>query len=398
MTAIEEDDALTPAEEAFAKAWTIYNRRDLTSYVKVCRLYHRVWQEKREGGRLMKWRESLSPPLHPKDSERMIGLVRLFGEVDTLDNQNVIDKMSNVGRSVLYELALPSNADIWDAVKKMPTVTHAAVVELLAAAKAGRVDSESTDDDDDSDDSAADAASLESPPAGATKGQGNGSAHAKGYAPNRSRLVNRHRQDSDDEWWSPSPVVEAARRVLGEISLDPCSCPEANEVVKALKFFDKEANGLVHEWFATGLWLNPPFGNNGLGQFTKKLLQEIKAGRTTAAIMLASAQLDAKWFHTAAKASTLVCIPLGMLTFRRPKGTQRGMIGSVIFGFNVDPQAFRREFKDFGLIADFTPQAEIAPTEEAPVSLTREQGKALLSLTGGNLKKGTPAMIKAARH
>lgn len=50
-----------------------------------------------------------------------------------------------------------------------------------------------------------------------------------------------------NEWYTPVLYVEAARRVMGSIDLDPASCPFANETVRASHYFTTDDNGLVRQ-------------------------------------------------------------------------------------------------------------------------------------------------------
>ena len=52
----------------------------------------------------------------------------------------------------------------------------------------------------------------------------------------------------DFEWYTPLRIIEPARRVLGEIDLDPASCEAANRVVKATRIFTESDDGLTQKW------------------------------------------------------------------------------------------------------------------------------------------------------
>ena len=87
----------------------------------------------------------------------------------------------------------------------------------------------------------------------------------------------RHTCDSP-EWYTPTPFVEAAREVMGAIDLDPASHEEANQTVKAARFFTAEDDGLKQSWSGR-VFLNPPGGKSTNGDslvasFWMKLLYE----------------------------------------------------------------------------------------------------------------------------
>lgn len=102
--------------------------------------------------------------------------------------------------------------------------------------------------------------------------------------------INVFHSSATDSWGTPSEYIEAARRVLGGIDLDPASSAEWNETVKATFFFDEEDNGLEQEWFGN-VFLNPPGGkvrNESLsGLFWRKLIHEREAERFRHAIVVA---------------------------------------------------------------------------------------------------------------
>ena len=151
------------------------------------------------------------------------------------------------------------------------------------------------------------------------------------------------------EWYTPPLYVEAARRVLGGIDLDPASCARANEIIKADAYFTREDDGLAHPWPGR-VFLNPPY--SGLaGPFTAKLLAEYEARRTTAAIVLVSAHMtETAWF--APLWDYLLCFTDHRIPFWTPgTGPQTGPThGSVFVYLGHQPESFAQEFEQHGVV------------------------------------------------
>jgi hypothetical protein len=83
-----------------------------------------------------------------------------------------------------------------------------------------------------------------------------------------SAMTARHSSETD-EHYTPQAIVESAREALGGIDLDPASCPEANECVRAAHIFDRGQNGFQREWRGR-VFLNPPGGlSDSLEQVVK---------------------------------------------------------------------------------------------------------------------------------
>jgi ParB family chromosome partitioning protein len=78
----------------------------------------------------------------------------------------------------------------------------------------------------------------------------------------------------NNEWYTPDHYLKLARLFLGEIDLDVASCKEANEVVRAKRYFDTTTNGLVQSWVAENVWMNPPYSRDLFSKFVDKFLVE----------------------------------------------------------------------------------------------------------------------------
>jgi ParB family chromosome partitioning protein len=119
---------------------------------------------------------------------------------------------------------------------------------------------------------------------------------------------------NDDEWYTPPQYIEAARRVLGEIDLDPASCETAQKNVRAKQWFSKQDDGLRQKWRGK-VWINPPYSKPLLGPFVTKLCEELSAGDVSAAIMLVNNNTDAAWFHEAGEIAQAICFTRGRIGF-----------------------------------------------------------------------------------
>lgn len=105
---------------------------------------------------------------------------------------------------------------------------------------------------------------------------------------------------TSNEWYTPKPIIDAAREVMGHIDLDPASNAYANKVVQARRFFTADDDGLAHDWYGK-VWLNPPYGKeNGesnQAKWSARLIEEYKSGRVTEAILLVNAVSGNTWFQ-----------------------------------------------------------------------------------------------------
>lgn len=109
----------------------------------------------------------------------------------------------------------------------------------------------------------------------------------------------RRRQDSN-EYYTPAPIIEAARRAMGSIDLDPASSHAANLTVRADTIYTFQDNGLdpANPWFGN-VWLNPPYGGEAQ-PFVTRCLREWEEGNIEQAVLCLNgnaAMAGNKWFH-----------------------------------------------------------------------------------------------------
>lgn len=157
-----------------------------------------------------------------------------------------------------------------------------------------------------------------------------------------------------DEWWTPRRYIDSARRVLGEIDLDPASCIEANRVVRAKKIYTEATNGLLQPWHGR-VFMNPPYSQNKA--FAEKLLSERQSGNVKQAILLVGAHaIETGWF--APMWDNILCFTGHRIKFNTPSGPQKaGNISGSVFVYLGDKQRrFADEFQNHGFVVRRWPQ------------------------------------------
>lgn len=169
--------------------------------------------------------------------------------------------------------------------------------------------------------------------------------------------------NKNDEWYTDSRYIEAARKVMGSIDLDPASCAEANTRVKATRYYTKADDGLAHEW-SGNVWLNPPFGKidgkSTIKLFIRKLLDEYERGHVSQAIYLITGKNNSVWFRWIWDYP--VCFPHEHVYFRRPDGSVKDQMFGVLFAYlGPNEQRFIDVFQQFGTVAKRVSTPYVSP-------------------------------------
>jgi ParB family chromosome partitioning protein len=166
----------------------------------------------------------------------------------------------------------------------------------------------------------------------------------------------------NNDWFTPVEIVEAARKVMGSIDCDPASCDEAQEVVRAKRYYTRETDGLKQTWCGN-VWLNPPYSVgeckafidrlSGVHAFSEQLKKQRNVTAMNQAIVLVNASTCTQWFHSLLDMSRAMCFFRRRVRFRLPGGQiptspRYDNIAFYLAHDNVWLSRFELEFHAFG--------------------------------------------------
>lgn len=153
----------------------------------------------------------------------------------------------------------------------------------------------------------------------------------------------------NNEWYTPQPIIDAARETMGEIDLDPASSEIANATVKAENYFTYEDDGLNQKWFGN-VWLNPPYASDLIGRFVDKTLAE--RANYEQAIVLVNNATETGWFLKLVSIASAICFPYSRVKYYMPNGKVGAPLqGQAIIYIGNNADIFSEEFESIGWIA-----------------------------------------------
>ena len=155
----------------------------------------------------------------------------------------------------------------------------------------------------------------------------------------------------DNEWYTPPEYIETARRVMGDIDLDPASSAIANRTVQAAAFYSADDSGLLHDW-AGRVWMNPPYASELITKFCDKLTRHVQAGDVTECIILVNNATETKWFGQLISVADAIVFTSGRVRFLKPDGEQGAPLqGQAVLYSGPHSTEFIVEFSKFGWAA-----------------------------------------------
>ncbi len=166
----------------------------------------------------------------------------------------------------------------------------------------------------------------------------------------KPKPVHVSHNSGENEWYTPSKFVEAAKEVMGSIDTDPASSDIANETVQATTFYDKDDNGLEQEWGET-VWINPPYSQPEISQFCDALLARLESGEVKEACALVNNATETVFGQKLLSICNAVCFPSGRIKFLDKQGDAKGapLQGQMILYYGDNDHKFMQEFSSFGV-------------------------------------------------
>lgn len=172
--------------------------------------------------------------------------------------------------------------------------------------------------------------------------------------------MNINHSSKSNEWYTPKDIMDRVRGTLGYISLDPASCTDANETVKAKHFFTEgalEKSWEVEKHNVLNIFVNPPGGKTKNKSNVVLFWEKLRNTRFRNAIFLAySIEALQTSQNSAARAmgDFTLCIPSKRIRFVSPDGKKNSPshASAIIYvpGSANNDSMFRYHFKSLGTI------------------------------------------------
>jgi hypothetical protein len=183
------------------------------------------------------------------------------------------------------------------------------------------------------------------------------------------QLINQ--SSGNVEYYTPLEIVQAAKRTMGGLDLDPASSKVANARINAPQYFAVEDDGLTKPWHGR-VWLNPPFLKGHTILWIRKLHSEYESQRIEAACCITWASTSEAWFRGLLKSPQ--CYLYKRTNFYLPDGSikKNAPRGCVVTYLGREPLQFYDNFKHLGEVKiSFASLTTIPSSKGNPVAQSR---------------------------
>jgi len=161
-------------------------------------------------------------------------------------------------------------------------------------------------------------------------------------------VVHVSQNSGENEWYTPPKYIEAARKTMGGIDLDPATTEKANELINAPDIFTIKDDGITKKWFGN-VWLNPPYGKTIINEFSKAVINN-RTNYNQICILVNNAT-ETEWLQNMINISDAICLVKSRIKFIDVNGNAENtpLQGQVILYIGNNRTLFIDNFKPFGI-------------------------------------------------
>lgn len=164
---------------------------------------------------------------------------------------------------------------------------------------------------------------------------------------NKRKAHVSHNTGKNNEWYTPKYIIDAARKTMGKIDLDPASSDIANRTVQATTYYTKDDDGLSKPWFGN-IWLNPPYAKGLIDEFI--LAVRNKRSEYDQAIILVNNATETRWFQDLLNVVSAICFVDKRVKFLDINGKPGSPLqGQVILYVGSNHSKFIVNFSQLGV-------------------------------------------------
>lgn len=155
----------------------------------------------------------------------------------------------------------------------------------------------------------------------------------------------------ESEWYTPKKYIDAARKLMGTIDIDPASSDVANKIIEAATHYTAKDDGLTQEWTGN-VWMNPPYSQPFVTQFCDLLVEKYVGGEVDQACVLVNNATETEFYQNMMNHCNAICFIKGRVKFIDEEGNAGGapLQGQTILYFGENVGEFGSIFSEFGVV------------------------------------------------
>lgn len=165
--------------------------------------------------------------------------------------------------------------------------------------------------------------------------------------------MNMQKDSGNVERYTQPHIIEAVRKAMGGITLDPASCEAAQAIVKATHWIGLPNDGKAASWFGN-VWVNWPYSRENNPLWSDKIIEEyVHNGDVIAICSITWLSGSSNWFQAMHDNCDAYCILNQRPRFIDAATMQempKAMKDGIVWYFGHDVRRFAEALREFGSI------------------------------------------------